>query len=69
MAEDGIANLYITNTSGEKVCTILNEYMSKGIKENKFISPSQYNLPAGTYFFTIKANNQQDCSKKIIISK
>ena len=25
MAEDGIANLYITNTSGEKDCTILNE--------------------------------------------
>nr|MBK9653003.1 sulfatase-like hydrolase/transferase [Bacteroidota bacterium] len=68
MAEDGIANLYITNTSGEKVCTILNEYMSKGIKEVNFV-PSQYNLPAGIYFFTIKANNQQDCSKKIIISK
>jgi hypothetical protein len=68
MAEDGIANLYITNTSGEKVCTILNEYMAKGIKEVNFI-PSQYNLPAGIYFCTIKAHNQQDCSKKIIISK
>ncbi|MEO8211470.1 MAG: T9SS type A sorting domain-containing protein [bacterium] len=57
--------LFIVNSSGQKVKTILNDYLMPGSYEYEF---TNIDLSSGVYFYVLESKNVMD-SKKMIILK
>jgi hypothetical protein len=62
-------NISIYNIVGQKVATLLNEYMEAGYYQKSFSSNNNgINLSSGTYFYVLKAGDVE-ISKKMILMK
>lgn len=61
-------NISIFNIMGEKVATLLNEYMEPGYYQRSFYSNNNgVNLSSGTYFYVLKAGENNLVKKMILI--
>ena len=64
LPEDGHVKLEIFNSLGQKVETLLNKTMQKGV--HKIIWNAQ-NVPSGTYFYKITVNNFSQANKMVFL--
>ncbi|MFA7289883.1 MAG: CotH kinase family protein [Melioribacteraceae bacterium] len=62
--ESGNYTLTVFNILGQKVATLLNDYISLGIHSYKF---NAFNLPSGTYFYNLRGNNFNQTKKMLLM--
>jgi Secretion system C-terminal sorting domain len=64
LQENGFVSLSIYNVLGQKVVTLLNEAMNKGVHSVKF---QANNFPSGIYYYSLESNGQQTVRKMTLM--
>jgi len=62
--QDGMVNLAVYNTLGQKIAGLVNQYMYEGNYEVKFNASS---YPSGIYFYRLEAGNYTSVKKMILM--